>query len=930
MIKNNCFLKILYAKVHFDFTKNIQFKIVVLFVFAVQGIISQNLEQEAQSKIEILQTLIEEAENNKREVIREKMTLRTAEVFLNYAKWDELNTTFNKDGFESLTTYKKLFNPNNDPLKDGLDSKGRDAQAVADYLPTLERKQVINILDKAIANIKALNNNTLKRKITINPDWSNISLDLPNAQVIQESNGDRRPIFTSGYNFMPDTSIDPTGISDKVLDLTEYYGADNTFLLAGNVSSAPGDLNVAYQRRLNEANKSSNFGNVFLIHRIVPQYLKDKYKNDKSDTSIYAGQRLFTTYDIDNPDTRILWETILSQASLDARGKKYVQQGYLLANEPHFSTAEGSFDNGTPKNANAKADCIADDFCNLNSVSKFTKDNFSVYLKSIHQTIDNLNNNYGLTDTNRYAQFEDIKIDIPFKRSLIGTPIAYDWMRYNQYRVTNWFKFLKDNIVKNDPTAITNIKLIPGYLLDNIKDAGLDFEDLTRLSGISGNDAKAVKEKMRGTQSPLLKKYMYDWLIMSFSYDFFRSVRPNQIIYNSEVHYFSTVQFRDLYLTPEYARSVTWLSHILGQNMGDIWVWSRAKDGSVTTQRSEAHAGSLGQQPAIVNEIQLTMFDLNAHAEDIYQIQLDKKPIRIFYSETSAINKTDHMTQLSGLYEKLYFDGYPLGFVTEKIIKEQDNNLWKVVLISQSPSVTEGEFNQLQAYLDKGGTIIIDEASLKTNEYGKPLNKVLNTTNGGSIITATDFNSFRTQALSTVKAAGLNPKLALTENKSIDERGCFWRSIQTPDGRNVISINNLSKTSSVVTITLDGVNKSDLQIKNMFNGEVLPTSEIELKPEEVLLLDVTSKIGNVDTENESDIKIFPNPSTDFFEIAFNKPKTFLKSIEIFDVLGKLVYTKENEDNSNLKISARMFQIGMYLLKLKDSSGNIDTHKIVVK
>ncbi|UZO81528.1 T9SS type A sorting domain-containing protein [Aquimarina sp. ERC-38] len=914
--------------------KYFQFKTFIFSVLLMQFVCAQNFEQQAREKIARLQNLITTAEKANRDVIREKMTLRTAEVFLNYAKWDELNTEFNQKGFESLTTYRSIYNPNNDPLKDGRDSMGRDAKAAAENLPTFERKQIIMMVEKAIANVRALNKNILKRKPTINPDWSKISLDAKNARVVQTVNGKKRPIFVSSYNFMPDISIDPTGVSKKELDLTEYYGADNTFLIAGNTSSSPGVLNVAYKNSLIRANKSANFGNVFLQHRIVPFYLQEKYRNDKSDTSIYAGERSFTTYDIDNPDTRILWKTILNKASLDAKGKNFSGQGYLLANEPHFATAEGSYDNGAPSSADAEAACVADEFCNLNSVSKYTIDNFAVYLKDIHYTINNLNNKYGLKGVDRYASFRDVKIELPFKRSLIGTPIAYDWMRYNQFRVTNWFQFLKDNITKNDPEAKVHLKLIPGYLTDEIRDSGLNFEDLTRLSGISGNDAKVVKRRMRGAQSPLLEKYAYDWRLMSLPYDFFRSVKPNQVNYNSEVHYFATAQFRDLYLKPKYARSVTWLAHLLGQNMSEIWVWSRAKDGSVTAPRLGSHTGSLGQQPGIVNEIQLTMFELNAHAEDIYQIQLAKKPIRIFHSETSAINKIDHMVPISNLYEKLYFDGYPLGFVTKKIIQEQNNDNWKVILISESPFVTPGEFKALQTYLDNGGTIIMDDKSLKTGPYGNPLNKVLNTNKGGRIMKANSLGQFRNTAISVVNTSGLKPRLILNEDKPVNERGCFWRSIQTPDGRNVISINNLSKTSSKITIRLKGVPASNLTLTNMFTGEILSSNKIEIESEGVLFLDARSKRNSnrkeLTLEENSGINIYPNPTSDFFKIEFNKQNVFLEKITMFDISGKIVFLKDVDNVSNLTVDTNMLQDGVYLLKLQDSSGEIDIRKVIVK
>ena len=73
--------------------------------------------------------------------------------------------------------------------------------------------------------------------------------------------------------------------------------------------------------------------------------------------------------------------------------------------------------------------------------------------------------------------------------------------------------------------------------------------------------------------------------------------------------------------------------------------------------------------------------DLNAHSEDIADLQSLHMPIRIFYSETSALNKRTHMEDVRNIYEKLFFNGCPIGFATEKIIKNQDNKLWDVILV---------------------------------------------------------------------------------------------------------------------------------------------------------------------------------------------------------------------------------------------------------
>ena len=82
------------------------------------------------------------------------------------------------------------------------------------------------------------------------------------------------------------------------------------------------------------------------------------------------------------------------------------------------------------------------------------------------------------------------------------------------------------------------------------------------------------------------------------------------------------------------------------------------------------------------------------------------------------------MDDVFALYESLFFEGMPIGFATDDIIKKQNNNDWKVTLISKTPFVTKEELSAIQEYLNKGGTVIMDTESLRKNEYGQELKKL--------------------------------------------------------------------------------------------------------------------------------------------------------------------------------------------------------------
>ncbi|MGA9651458.1 hypothetical protein, partial [Pedobacter sp.] len=70
----------------------------ILGIFATS--FAQDFESEAKSKIKTLNGLISVVEKQGKDVLKEKMTVRTAEVFLDFANWDAKNIEQNTNLFK--------------------------------------------------------------------------------------------------------------------------------------------------------------------------------------------------------------------------------------------------------------------------------------------------------------------------------------------------------------------------------------------------------------------------------------------------------------------------------------------------------------------------------------------------------------------------------------------------------------------------------------------------------------------------------------------------------------------------------------------------------------------------------------------------------------------------------------------------------------
>ena len=193
------------------------------------------------------------------------------------------------------------------------------------------------------------------------------------------------------------------------------------------------------------------------------------------------------------------------------------------------------------------------------------------------------------------------------------------------------------------------------------------------------------------------------------------------------------------------------------------------------------------------------------------------------------------MTEQFELYESLFFEGFPVGYATEKIIAKQNNSNWDAIVVYKTPFVTDTEFNALQAYLDNGGTLILDNNnSLTKDEYGKQRKQVLLEGKGKLIVMQDD-------GLEALKAKSLEiisdnlHDVVLVENNGTEYKGCTWRVIKNPNGGYLMNILNLGKNSAKLQVGLK--NNEELTITNLLTGEEL-SSTLELPSNGVLLLDI--------------------------------------------------------------------------------------------
>lgn len=786
--------------------KNQNACIALLFSIILNSCNTQtNLEKKARHKIETLESLMEGARKKNIDVTREETTLWFSNEFLKFANWDENN----KEAIERLFSYERFY-------------KGREKQ-MANELPDFERKKVIEILEKAINTLQKELNGEIKRRPVHKVDWQNTKAG--DNMFVNEG----RPTFP--YDYFSKTVGQPLTNTDVYNDHLGalYHGGENLYpvdhdrAINSFLLKEDGTFDDELMKELTEI-PDTNIGFLYYWSMGIPEWV------EKREPEIRKGRSLFTGFDIDNPLAREVWGKIIRHTGKLTKGKKVTELGYVFANEPHWYSEK---DHWTYR------------FKEMNGISSYTLINFRDWLKKKYEgNISDLNSNWNAS----YNDFSTIEIEIPIDKADRGTSKWYDWCRFNMQRTTDWFTFNQEQLHSVNPEADTHIKLFPRTFYEDSRSHGMDIEALTELTTMIGHDAKALggPSIRPHINSDFIKKYAYKWDGMAILHDFLESVSPNKINVNSESHFLSSGQWRDLDARTSYVRNVYWLATLMGMDANTGWFWARDPDGSPEDRLEGelnffdpglggAYAGSNNMQPHVSNEVTQVMYDLNTFSEEIIALRDQRRPLRLFYSETSAINIPDYMTQIGVLYKELFFEGFPLGFVTKNIIEKQDNTHWNAVVVYNTNEVTEEEFMALQSYLDGGGTVILDTVkSLSMNEYGKKRNKKLTSGNGKLIILGnSDLNAIKKTALAEV--AQYNPEVIIEADNGEDFKTTISRVRKQKDGSYLVNLLNIGHNTTKIKLSL----KSDasITIKNLMTSNPVDT-EFELFSEEVLLLEV--------------------------------------------------------------------------------------------
>jgi len=601
----------------------------------------------------------------------EDVTVTTASMFLNtFIPWDMANPTALASAFSRWSNKQDL--------------KGTPQQEAV-RAPKWELKQTSDILDGALARLTTV----LQRPESRRP------VPRTNVDHLEVVDGflssDDQPAFSGGFIWAP-----------MEMD-SAYFGliGGEVWLPFGTLRSdgTLGDNTIeSITDKLNALQAKGQKGSIGFGQNIASWAI-----SQWPDIDDYKGH--FFSYDIDHPQVKGLWSNFI--ASLVPKVRDHPAKfDYQLAVEPIWPSI------GTWMVKNA---------------SPYTYQRYRLWLKERYGSIDALNISWGT----HYASFSEIASR---PSDNLSSALWYDWCRFNQWRVTDFFRFIRDEIHTHDPAGACHIRISVGGL--NYIEAGqkartslhngIDREALTDLMEINGLDnfmqasSGRISEQLRYYDKYDVDAYALRWLGHTILLDFIRSLGPDKLIYDSEWHSVSSVY----YLNPEppagYMHTALWLSTLHGLGATKTWYWSRRANGSIGRFPEEFY-GSVLVQPRLLNEYGVALAELNAFGKEVVALERAAKQICLLYSESSAIQSVDYLNHQMITYEALHFTGLPIGFVTENDLKTSGLPAsCKWLIIADASHVRQNTLGWLNTYVKGGGKLlIIGDNALKYNEYGR-------------------------------------------------------------------------------------------------------------------------------------------------------------------------------------------------------------------
>ncbi len=537
-----------------------------------------------------------------------------------------------------------------------------------------------DLLDKRITQAENVLNG--KEKYPVVPHWSMKNISRRDGRLWSGN----EPVFLNGY------------CAGRKIDYPEIFSELGVNVVGFSLSPRFGMLEVDkpaenyYPDTIKpflDLCRKYNFTSFWLLNHSLKGQLKKSLL--KQFPGITWGAGNFCDYDIDHPAVRTLWKNFLKANMPKVADNPYIF-AFDLQNEAGWKNASGR------------------------TITKFRKWLNGKYAGNVAE----MKRNWGKSAP------ASIAATAGYPANGDKSPGRYfDWCEFNNDRVCEHLAFLKNEISKYLPDRGFSIKIAGEKAFAGSKtlhdkknertqlNDGLDREKIARILNMHGCDVRPIAKSCWGS-----RQYAFAWMGSAMTFDFMKSLAPEQPIMDNEWHAVDTVFYRNRNIDPDHIKGALWHARLHGLSACILWFWGR---GDKVVPNPFFFEGSILEQPWLVEAYSQTNLLHKRFVKEISAFAQAPRPLAILYSEASAVHDKKYLDALQQAFEGMNFLGLPLRFVTADQLKNGKVQDIKLIMLPNVRYVRDETLKALDTWRKKGVKILVaGDKSFKYDQWGIP------------------------------------------------------------------------------------------------------------------------------------------------------------------------------------------------------------------
>jgi len=435
---------------------------------------------------------------------------------------------------------------------------------------------------------------------------------------------------------------------------------------------------------------------------------------------------------------------------------------------------------------------------------------FREEMKRRYKTIDALNEMWGTS----YGNFDEINFPKKEKKAA-----WFDWMDFHHRQVSDWFRWLYAELKRHDPDAlVTNKPLSVSMFRPRY---GISLEEQARIFDIAGCDTS--RSYRSGAEFAFDSPFGGEWSASAvMALDLFKSVAPDKPVADTEYHYAHSANVA--WYPENYVRAAFFQSYFHGLRLCIFWIWAKTyRQGWAGVQYPPFARANVAWATG------KTALDLRRLAEYVCRFPAPKPEVRLLYSRTCMFLDTKRYSKaLMDAYKALYFLDAPIGFVTERMVREGKlRDGAKVLICPAVDYLPDDVYEGIREFRKSGGLVVLTHGTaLDRDEHGKPRDRVLS----AERLDAVDIRELSIALDELLSHAGVNRPARVVEMNGDNAWGVESRTVECDDAALTYLI-NLTERRRFIGIT----GKYERGIDLLANRSIA-SKKIELEPLGVMLI----------------------------------------------------------------------------------------------